>query len=257
MVWRRWGTRRAGSAPLVLLHGGSGSWTHWIKVLPAFAAVGEVWAADMPGLGDSAMPGMPYTPETAGRVIASGLEILLEPGEPAHLIGFSFGAHVGTYAAAALGQRLLTFTICGCAALGLTHNELVLARERSTMTAAERDEVHRANLARLMFAEAARIDALAIYTHGENIRRARFKSRAFAGTGQIPETLPHVRASLRAIWGARDILATPSVEARYDILRRHHPELQTRTIADAGHWVAYEQAEAFAAAALELAGTGR
>jgi 2-hydroxy-6-oxonona-2,4-dienedioate hydrolase len=257
MVWRRWGQRRAGAAPLVLLHGGSGSWTHWIKVLPAFAAVGEVWAADMPGLGDSAMPEAPHTPETAGRVVAAGLETLLQPVEQAHLLGFSFCAHVGTFAAVALGQRLQSFTICGCAALGLKHNTVELVRERSTMSAAERDEVHRVNLERLMFADPSRIDALALHTHGLNIRRARFKSRAFAGTGEIPETLPRVRSQLRAIWGARDVLATPSVDARYEILRRDHPELQTRTIADAGHWVAYEQAEAFAAAALELTAFGR
>jgi 2-hydroxy-6-oxonona-2,4-dienedioate hydrolase len=251
MAWRRWGERRAGVLPILFLHGGSGSWTHWIKVIPALAERTEIWAADMPGLGDSAMPYAPHTPANAGAVVAEGIRALL-PHQPFHLIAFSFGAHVGTFAAASLVDQLATFTICGCAALGLPHNRLEFERERSTMTEAESNAVHRINLERLMFANPARIDPLAIHTHATNIRRARFKSRAFASTNEIPETLPRVTARLRAIWGAQDVLATPSVDARYDILRRSHPELQTRTIPDAGHWVAYEQPEAFVKAVTEL-----
>jgi 2-hydroxy-6-oxonona-2,4-dienedioate hydrolase len=251
MAWRRWGQRKPGALPIILLHGGSGSWTHWIKVIPALAAHTEIWAADLPGLGDSAMPHAPHTPANAGTVVADGIRQLL-PGQPAHLIAFSFGAHVGTFAAAELGDQLDTYTICGCAALGLPHNRLEFERERATMTEVERNAVHRINLERLMIANTSRIDTLAIHTHGANIRRARFKSRAYAETGEIPEALPRVTASLRAIWGANDVLATPSVEARYDILRRSHPELQTRTIEDAGHWVAYEQPNAFVTAVVEL-----
>lgn len=50
MIWRRWGQ---GSAPaLVLLHGGYGSWTHWLKNVESLAARYTVWAADLPGLGE-------------------------------------------------------------------------------------------------------------------------------------------------------------------------------------------------------------
>lgn len=256
MVWRRWGRRRAGTLPLLLLHGGSGSWTHWIKVIPALSDVTEVWAADLPGLGDSAMPNQPYTPASSGQVVADGVRKLFGAGERLHQVAFSFGAHVGTFAAAYLGDKLATYTISGSAALGVPHNRLEFERERSTMTAAESATVHQTNLARLMFHNPLRIDALAVHLQAENIRRARFKSRAFAGTDDIPATLPHVTAPLRAIWGEKDVLATPSVDARYEILRRHHAELQTRTIIDAGHWAAYEQPAAFAQAVLELTGLG-
>ena len=256
LVWHRWGARRPGNAPLVLLHGGSGSWTHWIKVIPALAAVTEIWLPDLPGLGDSAMPSPPYDPASCGQVVADGVRKLLPGPEPLHMIAFSFGAHVGTFAAAYLGDRLATFTICGSAALGLPHNRLEFDKVRSAGTPEQAAMVHRNNLAKLMFWKPERIDPLAIHLQDENTRRARFKSRPFAGTNQIPETVPHVTAQLRAIWGDHDILATPSVEARYDILRRHHPELQTRTLADCGHWVAYEQPEAFVTAALALTGLG-
>ena len=255
MVWRRWGQSAAGRPPVVLLHGGSGSWNHWIKVIPALAAAGEVWAADLPGLGDSAMPPPPHIPSAAGEVVASGFGAIFG-SRRAHLVAFSFGAHVGTFAAARLGDLLKSFTICGSAALGLKHNRLDLKRERSTMTIDERMQVHRINLEMLMLADPSRADALAVHLQAENVRRARFKSREFAGTAEIPETLPQVVAPLRAIWGARDVLATPSVEARYAVLRASHPELQTRTIADAGHWVQYEQPAAFVQAVRELTGFG-
>ena len=31
MVWHVWGETRPGLPPVVLFHGGSGSWTHWVR----------------------------------------------------------------------------------------------------------------------------------------------------------------------------------------------------------------------------------
>ena len=192
MIWRRWGMRTPGKRPLVLFHGGSGSWMHWIKNLPALSRATEVWAPDLPGLGDSAMPNAPHDPATCGQIAADGLRKLFPAGEQVHLVAFSFGAHVGTFAAAYLADRLATYTICGCAALGLPHNRLEFDRERTTMTSQQSEDVHRTNLARLMFLNPERIDPLAVCIQADNIRRARFKSRAFASTNDIPLTLPHV-----------------------------------------------------------------
>ena len=56
MVWRVWGK----GEPLVLFHGGSGSWTHWIRNISELSKHYELWLADIPGLGDSAMPPKPW-----------------------------------------------------------------------------------------------------------------------------------------------------------------------------------------------------
>lgn len=120
------------------------------------------------------------------------------------------------------------------------------------MTAAERREVHRQTLAVLMFADPNRIDEPAVDIQEANIAKARFRSREFASTDEIRTTLARVKVPLRAIWGERDVLARPSVEAIYDVLRIYHPELITRTIPGAGHWVMYEAAEAFNAALMDL-----
>src|SRR5262245_33935997 len=60
MVWRVWGS----GEPLILLHGGTGSWNHWIKTIPVLASRYELWVPDIPGLGDSAMPPEPHTPSS-------------------------------------------------------------------------------------------------------------------------------------------------------------------------------------------------
>ena len=40
LAWRRWGE----GVPIVLAHGGSGSWTHWIKTIPELAKRFTVYA---------------------------------------------------------------------------------------------------------------------------------------------------------------------------------------------------------------------
>ena len=155
--------------------------------------------------------------------------------------------------AARLKQRVRDLTLIGVAALGLRADPREpFAKARTGMTADEVAAVYRQNLAVLMFADPARIDPLAIHLQAENIKRARFRSRPFAATDGLAVALADVTAPLKTIWGTRDIIARPSLQARLDILRRHHPELEVRLIEGAGHWVMYEAADAFNAAFLDL-----
>lgn len=249
MVWRRWGRGR----PVVLAHGGSGSWTHWLKTIPTLKQHYEVWALDLPGLGDSDMSHHPHTPESAGEALAWGLKQLIGRERRAQLVAFSFGAHVSTHAMVRLQDWVATYTITGCAALGLPQGPgIEFPRERVGMSEDERMGIHRELLEILMFKENSRIDDLAVYLQSENIRRARFRSRPFARLDEIRVKLPEVEVPVRAIWGGEDQTAWPSLEARYEVLREGHPELVTRTIPDAGHWVMYEKPAAYNAALLEV-----
>jgi pimeloyl-ACP methyl ester carboxylesterase len=248
MVWRVWGT----GAPVVLLHGGYGSWTHWIRTIPELSQHYELWVPDMPGLGSSATP-PERTPPGVAQVVAAGLSGIFPPGAGARLVGFSFGGHVATLAAAQVGDRLRSLTLIGVAALGLKPEPREpFIKERTGMSSEERAQVHRRNLEILMFADPANIDPMAVYLQAENVRRARFHSRAFAGSDAIARTLPQVAVPLKTVWGTRDAIARPSLQARLDILRRHHRELEARLIEGAGHWVMYEAADAFSAALIEL-----
>ena len=267
MVWRIWvpapiGTGRAVAdravAPVVLLHGGSGSWRHWFKTIPALVARGhEVIAADLPGLGDSALPAEPHVPARVAAAVIAGLRAAILPGRPRpHLVGFSFGGHISGLTARALGEAIRDVTLVGVASLGLPHREgRPLAKYHSRMSPAQIADVDRRNLAILMLSDPARIDALALHIHSENLRRARFRSSPFAPGDELRRALAEVFVPLKTIWGKQDIIATPSIAARLAILSEHHPELQFRLIDGAGHWVMYEQADAFNAALLDLLAT--
>ena len=120
------------------------------------------------------------------------------------------------------------------------------------MTPEERRGVHRGVLEMLMIADPTRIDEFAVALQAENVRQARFRSREFAQTDEVRRGLAEIRIPGRAIWGEKDAVARPSVEAVFEVLREHHPELLTRIIPGAGHWVMYEQPEAYNAALLEM-----
>jgi 2-hydroxy-6-oxonona-2,4-dienedioate hydrolase len=249
MVWRVWGV----GEPLVLFHGGSGSWTHWIRNIPELSRHFELWVADIPGLGSSTMPPQPWVPTTIADVVVAGLAEMLPPPARLRLAGFSFGGQIAGLTAARMGNRIRSLTLIGVAALGLRADPREpFAKVRFGMSAAEIAVVYRQNLAVLMFADPANIDALAVHLQAENIKRARFRSRPFAATDTLARALADVTAPLSTIWGTRDIIARPSLQVRLDILRRHHPELGVRLIEGAGHWVAYEAADRFNAAMLDL-----
>jgi pimeloyl-ACP methyl ester carboxylesterase len=252
MVWRAWG---AGDKTVVLLHGGSGSWRHWVKTIPALAARCRVLAADLPGLGDSAMPPDPPVPASSAEVVAAGLRSLVTAGSETHLVGFSYGSHVATLAAPALDRHIADLTIVGCAALGLPPWPMdEFPKERAGMTDTERRAVHRRTLEILMFADPAAIDDLAVDIQAANVARTRLRTRHFAGTDDIARGLADVRVPLKSIWGARDILAHPSFEAVRKILAQHHPELDFRTVPGAGHWVMYERGDDFATELIDVIG---
>lgn len=249
MVWRVWGR----GSPLVLMHGGSGSWTHWLRNIDHFAPHFELWVPDLPGLGQSAMPPKPWTPASIADVVAAGIDTAIGPDVNVRLAGFSFGGHIAGLTALRLGARVQDLTLIGVAALGLRADPREpFAKERPGMRAEDLYEVHRKNLEILMIADPAAIDPLAVHLQTWNAQHARFRSRPFAPTDELAQALAHINVPVKTIWGTCDVIARPSVQDRLDILRRHHPELAVHLIEGAGHWVMYEKAAEFNAAFMEL-----
>jgi 2-hydroxy-6-oxonona-2,4-dienedioate hydrolase len=248
MIWRQWGEGPA----LVLLHGGYGSWTHWLRNIDALAARYRVIAADLPGLGDSAMPPTPLAPERIAAVLDRGLAEVLEPRQRFHLVGFSFGAMLGSFVAAGRGADLRSMTLVGSASMGLRRAPMrEMQPMRRHMTEAEVFALQRANLGILMFADPRHIDDLAVHLQCENVARARVKSRRFAPLDLLGAVLPKVAAPLGGIWGERDITAYPYVEERRALLRAVQPAATFDIIEGAGHWVMYEAPTAFNRALLD------
>lgn len=243
LVWRAWGRGR----PLVLLHGGSGSWRHWLRNIGVFARDRLVICPDLPGLGDSDLPPEPASPESIAAILEHGLRMLLPGGKGYDLAGFSFGALCAGHLAALDQDGCRSLTIVGAGALGFARSPTELVKVRH-LEGVAREEANRHNLAALMFADASRIDEAALAMQDLHTRRARFKSRGWANTDSLKQAILRSRAPLGAIYGDQDAIARPYVPLRLDLVREMRPDARTELIAGAGHWVAYEAADAFNAA---------
>ncbi len=251
LVWHVWGS----GPPLVLLHGGYGSWTHWIRnVLPLSRAF-SVAAPDLPGLGESATPPEPHTAEGMARIIIEGLEVIFPKYAGLHMAGFSFGGVLGGHVAAQLDDRVRAFTIVGSNGLGLVRQPTDLRRVPEHASEAETLAVARHNLGALMIADPVKIDELAVYIQSQNAPRGRVKSRRFSRADTLERALPLVTARLDGIWGERDATAHPHLDDRARALRSIQPGARFEVIPGAGHWVQFEAAERFNPLLAELAGS--
>jgi 2-hydroxy-6-oxonona-2,4-dienedioate hydrolase len=249
MVWHIWGN----GPPLVLLHGGYGSWTHWIRnVLPLSRAF-TVAAPDLPGLGESATPPEPHTAESLARIIVEGLEIVFPKHAELHIAGFSFGGVLGGHVAAQLGERVSGFTVVGSNGLGLVRQPTALERVPEGASEGDVLAVARHNIAALMIADKAKIDELAVYIQSQNAPRGRVKSRRFSRADTLALALPLIKARLDGIWGERDATAYPHLDDRANALRSIQPGARFEVVTGAGHWVQYEAAEKFNPLLAEIA----
>lgn len=251
MAWRVWGPADEDAAPLVLFHGGSGSWRHWARNILPLARHRLVVCPDLPGLGESALPPPADTPAPVAAVVRAGLADILGPGRRYDLCGFSFGALLAGHVAAQAGEELRSVTLVGAGALGLRRQVTELVKVRSVAGEA-RLAAHRHNLASLMFADAHNIDALALAIQEANTQAARFKSRGFASSTSLKDAIARARCPVALLYGERDAIAWPELELRFQALREVQPEAWTGVIPGAGHWVAYEAAEAFNAVLLDM-----
>lgn len=251
MVWRAWGS---GGKWLALLHGGYGSWSHWVRNVLPLSRHFTVLACDLPGLGETATPPEPWTAEGLAAIIVTGLNRIVPKDAPLHLAGFSFGGVIGGSVAAQLGDRLDAFTVVGSNGLGLERSPTPLERVPAGADETEEFRIHRYNLNQLMIHDPDKIDELALYLQKTNHARARMRSRRFSRSGALIDALPRIKARLDGIWGERDATAYPHVDERARILRSVQPGARFTVIPGAGHWVQFEAAERFNQVMAEYAG---
>jgi 2-hydroxy-6-oxonona-2,4-dienedioate hydrolase len=252
MVWHVWGD----GPPLALLHGGYGSWTHWIRNVIPLSRAFTVAAPDLPGLGESATPPEPHTAEGLARIIVEGIEIVFRGQSGLHIAGFSFGGVLGGHIAAQLGDRVHGFTIVGSNGLGLVRQPTALRRLPGGASEAEALAVARHNLSVLMIADPTNIDELAVYIQAQNAPRGRIKSRRFSRADTLARALPLIRARIDGVWGEHDATAYPRLDDRARSLRNIQPGARFEVISRAGHWVQYEAADRFNPLLAEMAGRG-
>ncbi len=248
MVWRGWGE---GAEVLVLLHGGAGAWTHWVRNIDHFAARYTVWVPDLPGMGGSALPPEPWTPESVAGIVETGLRQLLGT-RACHLVGFSFGGMIGGHLAARHPARVRSLVLVAAAGNGMATDPGARMRPwRRVEDAAQRHAIHRYNLGIWMLHDPLGVDDLATDVAAQAVEADRLRNREVSRTDTLLRVLPQVRCAVHGIWGQEDVMFT-HVHVALDAALRGAGVASMHWIPEAGHWVAYEQPEAFHAAVQPL-----
>jgi pimeloyl-ACP methyl ester carboxylesterase len=110
---------------------------------------------------------------------------------------------------------------------------------------AKRDEIHRFNLAALMFANPALIDKLAVRLHEQNIGRDRLRSRSLQRTDIVVRTLPRVTCRVTGIWGEKDAVYFDRIHTIEPALKSALNYQKLTLLPEVGHWAQYEAADLF------------
>ncbi|MDP4594222.1 MAG: alpha/beta hydrolase [Beijerinckiaceae bacterium] len=242
MVWREWGAGQ----PLVLLHGGSGSWRHWLRNIDVLAEHFRVIVPDMPGYGSSAAPPDPVRFTTLGQIMGLGLESLLGEGTSYTMAGFSLGSFIAPH--------VISHCKNPCQRLVLIHGHFVgrmefspstmLKRWRNVEDVAERRKILRHNLGALMLAHPQSADDATIDLYREDVEGSRLRVTAFIDDLDT-DILTGLDAKICSISGRLDPTGVPDVQTQVDRLAHLCPGAESHIVENAGHWVMYEAAETF------------
>lgn len=244
VVWRIWGPGPDQAPGLIFLHGGSGSWRHWVRNIGAFTDRRTVLVPDLPGYGESDVPDYPADLEVMGALLAAGIDEILGEAARYDLVAFSYGGSMCSQLLRQMPGRQRTITLSSVAGLGETRvPRMVSVRGKE---GAELVEAHRTNLLALMLSGPEAVDALALRVQHESTRLARIRPMSVRRGAPLRETLVGITAPVAAIWGTKDnFMYEGAMEDRLNTLRRVQPDAVVRLVEGAGHWLAYERSDIF------------
>ena len=246
IVWRRFGT----GTPLVLLHGGHGSWLHWARNLQALAARHTVWVPDLPGYGESSAPVEATLPSLV-IALCDTLDRLVGADTTVHVAGFSFGGLVA--ASVARSRSVSSLALMGPGGHGgprRPRGELQQWRsahaqgDQAALTAA----MHH-NLLMHMLHDVANVDSAALHVHTQSCLNTRFRSKPISRAGHLLDFLSGYLGPLLLVWGEHDVTAEPQQASQ--VLAQGRTNCRTYILPGAGHWVQYEVADTVNALLLE------
>jgi 2-hydroxy-6-oxonona-2,4-dienedioate hydrolase len=242
LVWRIWGR----GEPLLLVHGGTGSWMHWMRNIEDLSRDYTLLVPDIPGSGESANPELPTSVEKVAAALLAGIDAIVGPDMPFAVAGFSMGGLVSGFVTKLAGDRVTTLVLVG--AVGTTARRGELARMKSWRrlpTDEAKRDAHRTNLEILMVHDPKVVDDAALYMQFNNAERSRVRGKHINPTGDLSQTLPQFKGRLASIWGEHDATAGPYLLERRDKIEQFKPGASFDIIPGAGHWVQYEAADAF------------
>lgn len=257
VVWHVWGKREANDVPLVLFHGGSGSWMHWIRNIRDLVAAGrEVWAVDLPGFGDSVAPPAGSDADAIIEPLYESMRELFGP-QPCDLVGFSFGGMTAGMLLAAHPEIARQLVLVGAPAMGVVPKRQFELKAWRHLQPDAQLEAHRFNLGALMLLDKSLIEGEALEVHVANVVRDRMQRRRLAHTDILARSLPQISCPVHAIYGESDSLYKEWITVLEQAYAKAAPDFRGfELIPDAGHWVQFEQPKAFLDALLRALADG-
>ena len=232
--------------PLMLLHGGFGSWNHWIRNVDALAAEYRLIVPDLPGMGGSVIdPPEDITIDDYLSLLDPVFGHYVGPSDRRLLLGgFSYGALLGSCLVETMADRIRAAALIapGSYPAGAA-NRLPLMQIVNNLDDAEINAIHRHNLATLMIRDTAKIDDATVAMQRWNVENMRFSARMIGYGDHLGRYLPHTRCPILFLIGAHDPMHNPSSESRAAYLAAFSPLIKTEIVPDASHWAAFEQAE--------------
>lgn len=238
-VWHVFGTGPA----LTLIHGGSGSWLHWVPVIEQLARDFRVLIPDMPGFGNARDRQAETIDDIAGAVVRD-LRTLLPAGETTRLAAFSFGGIIGTHIAAREAALVSHLTLIGSAGFGGPRGPLPAMKRLDTLLPHDLQDGARSNLKALMLAHDAMATEEAVRAHLFNCLPRPFRSRTISRSSILDDVLPTLRCPVHLTWGERDATVTGYLDTRLEHVRSLLPAAKVSVVRDAGHWIMQEAPEA-------------
>ena len=253
MVWRVFGR----GEPLVLLHGGTGSWLHWVRNIEDLARDFLLIVPDIPGSGESATPEPPPTADRIAASMLAGLDSIIGTDSSFAIAGFSMGGMIAGHIARHAGIRARCLVLVGSAGLPVTRPAMEpLVVWRRLPTEEEKRAAHRRNLEILMLYDPRNVDELAVHIQATNAAQARVRGKHVAPSSALARCLQDFSGRLAGIWGEHDATAAPHFAERRDFLQKFQPAASFDILPGVGHWVQYEAPAAFNARLREVVKRG-
>ncbi|MCB2039975.1 MAG: alpha/beta fold hydrolase [Rhodoferax sp.] len=238
VVFRSWG-----AGPLLLLvHGGVGSWTHWVRNIAALAHRCTVLALDLPGYGASVDVPAELSEDGYLDWVARAVRSAAD-GATVDVAGFSFGGTVAAAVAARLGAQGGRLSMIAPGGFGEPVGRQIPLKPRPK-DGADNDALHAVlafNLGQWMLSAVPQPDDPVVRLHKANLDRARYDSRRIGWRNTLLADLHQIRSPVQILWGDADRLAHPSVKDRLELCREARPDLGLEIVPDCGHWAQYER----------------
>jgi pimeloyl-ACP methyl ester carboxylesterase len=164
------------------------------------------------------------------------------PLQSVDVMGFSFGGMTAGLVAAAYPELIRQLILVGVPGLGLFGKELPMRGMHPTMDEAAQRQVHRHNLATMMFADPRAVSDEVIELQIANVARDRLRRRRIARTDVLVEAQARWECPVHGVWGGLDALYKDTLEQVPQVLTQL---TSFSVVPHAGHWVMFENPAAF------------